>query len=54
MGMRSGSALPDLLFQELTYPFSISILFSPYGFGEVTSLSTPNCERFLGRLLDIS
>lgn len=54
MGMRSGSALPDLLFQELTYPFSVSILFSPYGFGEVTSLSTPNCERFLGRLLDIS
>lgn len=47
MGMRSVLALPDLFFQELSHPLSISFLFSPYGFGEVTFLSTPNCERVI-------
>lgn len=47
MDMRSGSALPDLFFQEPTHFLSVSVLLSPYGFGEVTSLSTPNCERVI-------
>lgn len=47
MGMCSDSALPDLFFQEPMHSLSVSVLLSPYGFGEVTSLSTPNCEQVI-------